>query len=67
MVQRLTKYRTASTTTIKTMMPTIPSPPTAAIMSPPFSGTGYPERPSPNLVRINLVDQTWHARTTVAA
>jgi hypothetical protein len=30
--QRLTKYRTASTTTIKTMMPTIPSPPRAAIM-----------------------------------
>jgi hypothetical protein len=29
----------------------------AAIMSPPFSGTGYPERPSPNLVRIRLGDR----------
>jgi len=50
MVQRLTKYRTASTITIKTMMPTIPSPPRAAIMWPPFTGTSYPDGPSSNLI-----------------
>jgi hypothetical protein len=51
--QRLTKYRIAATTTIKTTMPTIPIPPRAAIIGPPSRTQVYSDEGALNRFIFN--------------